>query len=353
MALRRGSQAEGYVTLRRTMSLGVVMLAVAMVWIWVDAPPEPLGATYSHDSCRRVDLRHDLTEAPIVGAEDLLFAPDGAHVIVSAHDRTDIDFKSGGLYAVAIDDLIRETRVTAKRVHTGDSRVVPFRPHGIALSPNGSRLAVVTRPAEAEAEVQIGELDGLIWTPDVRLTGRKLCRANDLAFASSEEDILRITLDRASCEGDIRDILPGATTGQIVRFQDGGIAQERDRLAFPNGILPGFFAETRAERLHLPDLGPVALPGGPDNLSLDEAGQVVAALHPKLLHLALLRGGWRDRSGSRIVRVDPRDGAIEVLFDDPKGELYSAATAAIHGDGLLIMGSAYDSGLLVCEQGLR
>ena len=84
-----------------------------------------------------------------------------------------------------------------------------------------------------------------------------------------------------------------------------------------------------------------------------QAGQVVAALHPKLLHLALLRGGWRDRSGSRIVRVDPRDGAIEVLFDDPKGELYSAATAAIHGDGLLIMGSAYDSGLLVCEQGLR
>ena len=50
-----------------------------------------------------------------------------------------------------------------------------------------------------------------------------------------------------------------------------------------------------------------------------------------------------------MLAISPNDGASEVLFDDPKGDLISAATAAAVHDGWLIVGSAFDRGLVICR----
>ena len=74
----------------------------------------------------------------------------------------------------------------------------------------------------------------------------------------------------------------------------------------------------------------------------------MAAVHPSLFSLWLYTAGIREDAPSRIVQFDPRRDAVEVLFDDPYGELFSGATVAIHANGRLLVGSAQDSGLLVC-----
>ena len=62
-------------------------------------------------------------------------------------------------------------------------------------------------------------------------------------------------------------------------------------------------------------------------------------------------GAERLGHGVRIVddiTVRP-DGEVEILFDDPRGDTFSAATVAVLQDGRLIAGSVRDSGLLICD----
>ncbi|MEO1001460.1 MAG: hypothetical protein AAFW69_12805, partial [Pseudomonadota bacterium] len=73
------------------------------------------------------------------------------------------------------------------------------------------------------------------------------------------------------------------------------------------------------------------------------------ALHPSLSRLALHRFGWMGRAPSRVVRVE--DGAVEVLFDDPRGRLYSAATVAAQQGDRLVIGSVTEDALLICGDG--
>ena len=341
--------------LRRFTALAVVVFSVAMVALWIFAAPSSLPADYTAAECRRVTVLDDVTGDVIVGAEDLVLANSENELLLTAHDRRDSAQPSGGLYSISLFTLeAGDQTITASRIYgQGDGEETAFRPHGLALSSDGSRLALVNRPASGRAEVLIGPFDGENWAPDQRLRGERLCRANDLAFASDDGAILDITLDRADCEPSMRDLLPGAATGRLTRFDGRSLTDTASGYAFPNGIIDGYVAETRAMRVIRPDGPPLRMPGGPDNLSVDDAGWLVAALHPKLIHLWLYRSGWNDKAPSRIIRVDPQDGEMRVLYDDVHGTLFSGATSAIYGDGLLVAGSAYDEGLLVCQEGLQ
>ena len=338
--------------LRKFTATTVILLACVMTAVWVFAPPAGLPGEFAMADCRRVALRDDVSGQLVVGAEDLALTPSENEMFVTAHDRRDPATPSGALYSVSMFALeTAETEVSAAPVWNGAEGDAPFRPHGLALSADGTRLAVVNRPEPGAAEVLIGSVDGLAWAPEERLAGRRLCRANDLDFADPAGQILDITLDRAECTGAIQDLLPGARTGRIARFDGSALTEIGSGYSFPNGIAAGYLAETRTRMIRTPQGGALRVPGGPDNLSVDQEGWIVAALHPKLVHTWLYRAGWRETSPTRIVRVDPSDGEVEVLFDDVDGTLFSGATSAVLGDGLLVAGSAFDSGLLVCRQG--
>lgn len=333
------------------MAVAVITLALVLVAAWVFAPPAPLPAQFALADCRHVALLDDVSGLRITGAEDMALTPSENEIYLTAHDRRDPARPSGGLYSVSLFALeAGEAEISAQQVYAGDGQV-PFRPHGLALSSDGTRLALVNRPGPGEADILIGFADGLAWAPEDRLTGRQLCRANDLDFSGPGESALDITLDRADCSAAFTDLLPGAVTGRTVRFDSAGLTETGAGLAFPNGIADGYVAETRGRRVRTPDGRALDLPGGPDNLNWDQEGWLVAAVHPKLLQLWLYRAGWTAQAPSRIVRVDPADGELRVLFDDVDGALYSGATSAIYGDGLLVAGSAYDHGLLVCQEG--
>ncbi len=130
---------------------------------------------------------------------------------------------------------------------------------------------------------------------------------------------------------------------------------EQTGLAFANGIAGLYVAETRGWRLHHRLDRPVEVPGGPDNLTWDGLGGLIAALHPSLYRIAAYRYGYLDTAPSRVVRVD-LDRKVEVLFDDTGGEVFSGASVAVLAarglsGSVLVAGSMRDAGVLVCQAG--
>lgn len=336
--------------MRRLLAFSLVALVLALPAIWVLTSPVSLFARFGHDECQRVVLRDAVSGQAIVGAEDMALSASGNLLLFTAYDRRADDLAPGGLYVLDLEALSTGEELLPRLLYAGAPEALPFRPHGLAISLAGNRLAVVNRPGPATAEVLIGELGPEDWLPDRRITGERLCRANDLTFTGAPGDALAITLDRSECTAALADLMPGARTGSVVLFDGGALGILREGLAFPNGIAGPYVAETRSMRVTRPGSQPLRLPGGPDNLTMDERGWIVAAVHPKLVLLALYRAGWRGAAPSRAVRVDPDDGEVQVLFDDPTGALFSAATVALQTDDLLILGSAFDEGLLVCRE---
>lgn len=336
--------------MRLMTAAAAVVLALVLFVIWLLTPVEPVPATFAQNECRRVALIDLETGQEITGAEDLALTPDGEDLIVSAHDRFDDQLPDGGLYLVNLWGLSATDRYEAGNLVASDLRSERFRPHGIALSVDGTRLAVINRLAESEASIEIGDFGPDGWAVTQRLAGRSLCRANDLFFAKGEVETLQITLDREACGTSIADLMPGSTTGRVAVWDGGKLQIARTGLSFPNGIAEPYLAETRKNRILKPTGPPIRVPGGPDNLTREDRRHLLVAMHPSLRRLWLYLNGLWPGAPSRIARVNVLSGAVEVLFDDPEGDFFSAATSAVVAKDMLIAGSVGDSGLLVCQR---
>lgn len=337
--------------IRRVTALVVISFAGALVWIFLFAPPERLAARFAHDDCRRVSVIDADTGQPVIGIEDLAQIAGGGRLLLAAHDRLDPSLPSGGIYQTSLFDLNAGGAVAVSNLVDRDALDEPFRPHGIALSQDGRRLAVINRSGRTEAQVEIGPFSVGTWRAETRLTDRRLCRANDLDFDPENPSALSITIDRGACQVSFSDYMPGARTGRVLTYDGDELTERAANLTFPNGIEGSWVAETRGHRLSSFEGREVALPGGPDNLNAAPDGTLIAAVHPKLAQLGLYLNDWSRSAPSRIVRIAPETGGVEVLFDDPAGELFSAATSAVLIDDHLIAGSVRDAGLLLCEPG--
>ena len=321
-----------------------IILGLGLAALWLLSPGAALKAKYQPDDCRRLALIDPRTGKPIVGIEDLALAPNGDTLIMSAHDRRAADAPGGGLYMMNLS-AIKADPPTLLRLDAVRGEGEVFRPHGIALDPETGALAVINRYRSGAARVEVGPIGPSGWSPEWQIAADRLCRANDLSYRSEG---LFVTLDRADCGPSIRDLTPWTGTGAVARLTPDAIIFETDGLSFANGIDGAAIAETRAKAIRMDKNVRVELPGGPDNLTRDSSGALIAAVHPGLLRLFLMREGVFARAGSRIVRIPP-GGDVEILFDDPGGDLISAATVGLMAGNVLLMGSATDSGLLVCE----
>ena len=225
-------------------------------------------------------------------------------------------------------------------------------PHGIAVSGDGRHLALVNRTRDGRTQIVSGTLSGQTFAPRHVRSDPAFCRANDLEFAGMGPTALRVTLDRADCGISWADLRPGATTGRVVSVDlasEAAPEPEVTGLSFANGITGLWVAETRGFRLHHQFDRPVMLPGGPDNLTWDGTGGLITALHPSMLRVAAYLAGYLDSAPTRIIRMAP-DRSVEVLFDDPGGDILSGASVAILREGALVAGSPADAGLMLCRK---
>ena len=334
---------------------------------------EDIGAArYGLDDCRRVALIDSASGGIVRGAEDLALDADSGRLFISAYDRRAAEKAarkrgaappSGGVYAVVIDDLFdpqtAELRIRALAA-SGDF-AGGLRPHGISYDAANKELVFVNRSYAR---------DGGKWkmTPHLRRIGANgeafvgapapaPCAANDVEASGGA---VITSFDHGGCGA-------GATLENVfslkrsgVSSQDGGVLF--DRAVFANGLARTaggdiVMAATREKSLLVLDetdkgfgvAKRIALPGGPDNLTIAADGGVVAAVHPSLLKLTGTRKFGIGKAPSRIVKADPDTGAVEILFDDPKAKVFSAATAAVETGAGLVAGSVTDEGLMVCR----
>ncbi len=342
---------------RNLQSLSLIIVAVSLPLFWLFRPVGVLPARFALEDCRQVALTDTRSGRPIVGVEDIALLPDGDTLILSAMDRLARERRpdrapEGGLFEISLKRLAAGEAWAMPIVEPGSVEGGLF-PHGIGVSGDGERLAFINRARDGTVSIVAGTLRRGTFSPRTTRSDPLFCRANDLDFSGDSAMALRVTLDRGDCGLSWADLKPGSTTGRVISVDLGGLAPpkiEQTGLAFANGIAGLYVAETRGWRLHHRLDRPVELPGGPDNLTWDGFGGLIAALHPSLFRLAAYRYGYHDTAPSRIVRVD-LDRIVEVLFDDPAGEVFSGASVAVLSGGMLVAGSMRDAGLVVCGEG--
>jgi hypothetical protein len=336
----------------------VVLVVVSLPVFWLFRPVSALPARFVLDDCSRAALVDTGSGQPITGVEDMALLPDRDTLILSAMDRLALSRRpssapEGGLFRVSLKRLAAGETWAAPIVRPGVVAGELF-PHGIAVSNDGERLAVINRARDGKVSIIGGSLGREGFNIRTTRSEPEFCRANDLMFAGDEGMNMRVTLDRGNCGLDWADLKPGSTSGRVISVNLRSIAPprvEETGLAFANGIAGMYVAETRASRLRHRLDQPLELPGGPDNLNWDGLGGLIVALHPSLFWLAAYRFGYHDTAPSRIVRVG-LDRRIEVLFDDTSGEVFSGASSAVLSGGVLVAGSMRDAGVLVCRKGV-
>jgi hypothetical protein len=342
---------------RNLQSLTLVIVVVSLPLFWLFRPVSGLPARFALEDCRRVALDDTGSGRPVIGVEDMALLADGDTLILSATDRLARQWRrdtapEGGLYQVSLKRLAAGQTWAAPIVGSGAIEGGLF-PHGIAVSGDGERLAFINRGRDGTVSIVGGSLRRGAFTVRTARSDPLFCRANDLEFFGDGAMALRVTLDRGDCGLAWADLKPGATTGRVISVNLAGLAPpkvEQTGLAFANGIAGLYVAETRGWRLHHLLDRAVEVPGGPDNLNWDGLGGLIAALHPSLFRLAAYRYGYHDTAPTRIVRVD-LDRNVEVLFDDPAGQVFSGASVAVLAGGVLVAGSMRDAGVLVCQAG--
>lgn len=328
-------------------------------------------ARYGADDCHRVALLDVATGKTIRGAEDLALDPGRDRLYVAAYDRRRVEravrrkefsIPEGGVYSISLSGLMSGAEtVNATPIVRTDDIAGGLRPHGIAFNSAVGEIAFINRGYQridgrwkliprverigARAEIYVGKEAA---TP---------CAANDLLDEPREA---MISFDHEHC--DWRASLEDAFSLRRSGVVDEEGAPLYDRALYANGIArtpDGMIAlaatrekalllmDERAEGLSLSRR--IALPGGPDNLTLAPDGAIIAAVHPSLFLMGLHRRLGFAAAPSRIVRANLATNTVDLLFDDPEGALFSAATVGAEWNGALIAGSVTDDGLLVCK----
>lgn len=328
------------------------------------------GAKYAADDCRRVSLIDEATGQKIVGVEDFALDTAGERLFLSAYDRRAVEkavrkkafsVPEGGVYRLDWRAVVAGEREVAAApiVRSADMRG-GLRPHGIDYDAGAGEVVFINRAYQRlngrwrmTASIERAGAEGEAF---VGARAAAPCAANSVLSDSAG---LLISYDHDAC--DWRAGLEDALT-----LKRSGVAAEDgyalfDKAAFANGVTRSdagelVLAATREKSLlvltqtakGLAEDRRIDLPGGPDNLKPAEGHSVIAAVHPSLMRMGLHRRLGLGRAPSRIVRADLESGAVEILFDDPAGDLFSAATVAAERRGALVAGSVTEEGLLVC-----
>ena len=328
---------------------------------------------YSADECNRVALIDADTGAAISGAEDFAYDAAGNRLFFSAYDRRaaeeaakhrKMNIPSGGIYGAALSDFFSADAlpISAKPLASPGDVAGGLRPHGISYDARNDELVFINRTYqrlnnkwEMTPRLQRVGADG---DGFVGAIGDAPCAANNV-LVTTQQTFTSFDHGRCDWRAGIEDVFnlkrSGLALGRDKRIYDraafaNGLAQTK------NGIIVMAATREKAILLMKEGSGTVEeftrfdMPGGPDNLSITFDGDIVAAVHPSLWRLGLNRKMGVGKAPSRIVKVNPDTGAVEILFDDPTGKLFSAATIAVETAEGLVAGSVTDEGVLVCRE---
>lgn len=365
---------------------GVVIAgAVWLVLIPSAAQTSEQSDTGSGYSCQQVPVL-DGGDQPIFGIEDMALDKHHDRLILSAYDRFAVmdamdegrHPPDGGLYSLPVSQLGDASEQDPLRammfdlVDVGDQHM---HPHGVGLYQDGdsNRLAVVSRLADphdtSAADLLLFDVGEAGLTLVGKGEGSAYCRANDVALV--DPDTAVFTFDQSRCGAwgvwAERVFQPNASGLRVAHFLDGGASSKTliDDVAFANGVAVAedgrhvLMTASRDRQLRvyetsglldgeLTPLQVVTFEGGPDNVSVTSDGGSVTAVHPRPFDLFLHMNGWGDLPPSRVV-VTSADGSSRQTVEGTHGQMPGAATSALLLDDMIVVSSAWDTGIGICK----
>ncbi len=304
----------------------------------------------------------------VVGAEDLQIDRKDGLVFVSASDRrADPPSKADGIYTLKLGD----PAATPVRI-AGTS--AGFHPHGISLfrAADGSlTLMAVNHQSAAHSSINIFTVtiaDGAAKLSEIGdVESDRLISPNDLVAVGKEQ--FYVTNDHGSHTpfGQALEnylMLPRAD----VLYFDGNVFKEvANGLVFANGINVSpdgnrlYVAETTSHTIQTytrdlfsgkltPDVT-FTLPAGPDNIDVDDKGDLWVAAHTKLFGVVAYGSDPSKPSPSEIFRLPVKNGEPQEarrVYADLGKQIGAASVGAVAG-GHLFIGSIFDPKILDCR----
>ncbi|MEM9707032.1 MAG: hypothetical protein AAF850_13255, partial [Pseudomonadota bacterium] len=321
---------------------------------------EEFGApTFPLESCARVAVTNEATGEPVIGAEDFALDVAGERIVLSAYDRLAVErsvrrrddkIPEGGLYVVSTGALVAALassessattpkKISVRPIFRDGEMTHGLRPHGLTIDKATGDVVFINHAYlkdgtrwRRRATLERASLDGAI----VMGAGAQThCAANNLV--TNDFGVLT-SFDHAHCgwRSLIDDALPFKRSGVAASAGTPVFAGAR----FANGVanLPEgrvALADTRGHSIFVLDAAmkevrkSFDMPGGPDNLTLNHLGALVAALHPSTWRIALYRKLNIGLAPSRVVALDPKTGETTLLFEDKEGAVIAGATVAL------------------------
>lgn len=348
--------------MRRLIGIAVLLTVVAVsIWavrlLWLTGTFRSIQPHFA-GTCH-------LVGGPI-GPEDITIHPRTGIAYVSATDRRAVAAGKPVPGAIWAYDLNATEPALVNLTPNADAR---FQPHGISLwaGPDGrDALFVVNHPMKGDTpaphSIEIFDLteNGLLHR--ATLTDPSLVMPNDLVAVAL--DRFYVTNTHANPPGRRQTIetylqLAGA---EVIFYGPGGFRSAIQDLLFPNGINVSpdgrtlYVASTTGRSLRVYDRDPgsealafrreVPLGSGPDNIEVDEHGNLWIGAHPKMLRIEAHRDDAATLSPSQVLRVTP-EGIVDEIFLDDGSTLSGSSVAAVRGRRLLI-GEIFDDGFLDC-----
>ena len=306
------------------------------------------------------------------GPEDVALNRSKKWLYVSSHNRRHAE-ENGKLFALDLSKPDAELKPVALNLQYPPH----FKPHGMSLvelSGGKERLYVISHPLQdGESEmhtIEVFEGAGLNFTHVQTLKSPLLVSPNDLH--ATPDGRVFVSNDHAVAKGFKRawDNLMRNKTSRLTYYDGKAWSFIGRPVAFGNGVLvkkegdkeylyrSAFFenAVVKYEIVksdqgltELQEVARINVEHGPDNLELDEQGNMLVAVHPSLFRFLMHATSAPQKSPSQVMKINLANQQVEKIYVDDGGEISAASTAVVQ-DKRLIISQVFEDFLLVCPR---
>lgn len=350
--------------MRKRITIAAIIIIVAAAGFFVLSRLHSLGAFHQSENLFTGKCK---TITGITGPEDIQLDEQRGIAYISAYDRRAANAGQnvrGGIYFIDLKKSDPEP------VLFPTDMIAEFQPHGISLfrvdSLTNSLLVINHRSYDLHTVERF--LDhrerGFIHYETIR--GGELVSPNDIT--AIDEQSFYFTNDGRSRKKFVRsiDTFLFRSTGSVGYYDGEAFSIAETDLHFPNGIVFDstgsrlYFTETTSGLLkvyrteeakkNITKIYEQKVGAGVDNINIDREGNLWIARHPNLPALSRHMAESANISPSQVLRLEPAGESFKVnlVFSDD-GKQISGASAAIFYKNRLLIGTAFDDKLLLCE----
>jgi arylesterase/paraoxonase len=304
----------------------------------------------------------------VLSSEDITIHPQTGMAFISSADRraqwgNQQQVRQGAIYGY---DLLAKN---PKLVNLTAAFTKEFNPHGIGLwiSQDGICSLFVVNHRHDGQFVEIFDYRGNQLIHRESIAGDLMHSPNDVIPVGKRSFYVTNDHGNRSAFGRmVEEYLQMA--GSSVLYYDGkSFRKVAQRLAYANGINVSqdgstvYVAETVGHKVHVYDRDrdsgnlawrlSIELGTGPDNIEIDENGDLWIGCHPKLLTFVKYSKDPRKLSPSQVLKLSVKQDnhyKVEEIYLNNGQPLSGSSVAAVFKDTLLI-GSVFDHRFLICR----